>query len=636
MWNSAGELGNSGTKTFIALMNNPWTIDGEPVLLAEPEYDWETHGTVTEGPAALQSHGATFVFYSGSSAGPDNCVGVVYNEDGDFLNPDSWTKMEEPILSKSSTILGPGHNGIFQSPDGTEDWIVYHARESAGDTNRWCWAAQKLEWDDYGLPMAITPAPWGTVMDAPSGEPLETIDSNTAPTAEDVAITGAGKVGALLTGVYRFVDQDGEEGALAYRWLIADDEHGDYEAIPEATDRTFVPTEEMAEKFIRFEVTPADEHRLAGKAVMSDAAVKIESAGPGGGDPELNRSELAMKVGDTAVLSVQNTTPGAIISWSSSDESVAAVDKGKVTALAAGSATITADVDGMGLTCEVTVRDAGEEKKPSLNKTSLSLKVGASERLKVQNLPDGVEEKDIVWTSENEKIATVSDTGLLKAVAVGKTTVSADVNGITLTCEVTVTQKSSGGSSGSSSNSSGRVITVTPAPGTPGGSGPSGNHVSVKTEDGKPVVISTSKSGTSPLTAEQAAAMASAGTLNRTVNPDGAWNGRTTGKNNVALVIDTSTAQLQPGNSHQLGISTFVGDGSQKLRVRASREGFVSITPNPDGTYTITADKPVADLYILVEILDANGSVIGHSSMKLNAAAGLTPNRVENRAATIA
>ena len=456
---------------------------------------------------------------------------------------------------------------------------------------------------------------------------------------------------------------------------------------------------------------------------MPDYAVTVTAQFetiPVPGTPSLSETTLTLEVGGTAVLRVQNTTPGAIISWSSSDESVADVDDdGKITAVAAGSATITADVDGTALTCEVTVEDSGEEKEPSLNKTSLSLKVGASEKLKVQNLPDGVDEKDIVWTSgdekiatvsdaglvravaagkatvsadvngitltcevtvedpgeekepsfnktslslkvgaseklkvqnlpdgvdekdivwtsENEKVATVSDTGLVRAVAAGKTTVSADVNGITLTCEVTVTKKSSGGGSSSSGNSSGRVITVIPAPGTPGVSGPSGNNVSVKTEDGKPVVISTPKSGTSPLTAEQTDAMASAGTLNRTVNPDGAWNGRTTGKNNVALVIDTSTAQLQPGNSHQLGISTFVGDGSQKLRVRASREGFVSITPNADGTYTITALRPVEELYILVEILDAGGNVIGHSSMKLTAAPGAEKAAVPNRAATIA
>lgn len=348
------------------------------------------------------------------------------------------------------------------------------------------------------------------------------------------------------------------------------------------------------------------------------------------GAPRLDKTSLTLEIGDTATIRVQNTTPGAIISWSSSDESVAAVDDdGKVTALAAGSAAVTANVDGTELDCDVTVEEAGEEKKPSLNKTSLSLKSGTSEKLKVQNLPDGVEEKDIVWISENEKVATVSDNGLVRAVGVGKTTIIAEIDGVTLACSITVTTRSSGGGSSSSSgnSSSRRTTTITSTPKAP---------VSVKMEDGRPVVISTPKSGISPLTAEQADALASAGVLNQTVNPGGEWNGRTTGKNNVALVIDTSTAQLQPGNSHQLKISTFVGDGSQKLRVRASREGFVSITPGVDGTYTITALRQVENLYIMVEILDAYGNVMGHSSMRLTAASGAEKIILPNKAATIA
>ena len=62
----------------------------------------------------------------------------------------------------------------------------------------------------------------------------------------------------------------------------------------------------------------------------------------------------------------------------------------------------------------------------------------------------------------------------------------------------------------------------------------------------------------------------------------------------------------------------------------------MTITTNPDGTYTITANRPVSGLYILVEILDANGNVVGHSSMKLDAAAGLASKQVQDKAATIA
>ena len=158
-----------------------------------------------------------------------------------------------------------------------------------------------------------------------------------------------------------------------------------------------------------------------------------------------------------------------------------------------------------------------------------------------------------------------------------------------------------------------------------------------KDPQGKPVVTVGARAlpNAKPLTAADIAKKATDGTLNGTVNPNGVWDGKTVGAKNIALVIDTKEATLAPGGSYQLGVSAFAGSAGSTLRVRASRDGFVTITANPDGTYTITSNKPVSGLYILVEILDANGNVVGHSSMKLDAATGLGVKHVENKAATI-
>ena len=268
---------------------------------------------------------------------------------------------------------------------------------------------------------------------------------------------------------------------------------------------------------------------------------------------------------------------------------------------------------------------------PSLSKTRLTLKVGGTAVLKVQNAPEGAE---ISWSSSNESVAAVNG-GKVSALAAGKATITANVGGTALTCEVTVTKRPSGDGGGSSGGSSGGSRTVV-ASGQPAAGKP---VVSVQNDpQGKPVITVNASPlpDAKPLTAAEIAKKAADGTLNAAVNPNGIWDGRTTGVNNAALVIDTREAALTPGGSYQLGVSAFAGPADYTLRVRASRGGFVTIVANQDGTYTITADRPVADLYILVEILDANGSVVGHSSMKLNAAAGLTPGRVENRAATIA
>jgi GH43 family beta-xylosidase len=92
---------------------------------------------------------------------------------GDPLSSSSWRKFPNPVFQRSGSVYGPGHNGFFKSPDGTEDWIVYHANSSAGggcDMNR-STRAQKFTWNADGTPNFGTPVPLGTPLAVPSGEP---------------------------------------------------------------------------------------------------------------------------------------------------------------------------------------------------------------------------------------------------------------------------------------------------------------------------------------------------------------------------------------------------------------------------------------------------------------------------------
>ena len=72
----------------------------------------------------------------------------------------------------ANKVFGPGHNGFFKSPDGTEDWIVYHANDTRidgcdmGRSTR----AQKLTWNADGTPNFGVPVKLGEVLDGPSGE----------------------------------------------------------------------------------------------------------------------------------------------------------------------------------------------------------------------------------------------------------------------------------------------------------------------------------------------------------------------------------------------------------------------------------------------------------------------------------
>ncbi len=72
---------------------------------------------------------------------------------------------------------------------------------------------------------------------------------------------------------------------------------------------------------------------------------------------EINKTKATLKVGDTLNLKLTGTSKK--ITWSTSDNSIAKVSsKGKVTAKASGTATITASVGGSKLSCKVTVVDA--------------------------------------------------------------------------------------------------------------------------------------------------------------------------------------------------------------------------------------------------------------------------------------
>ncbi|MFI6028158.1 family 43 glycosylhydrolase [Amycolatopsis magusensis] len=167
-----------GTQSLtITPLSNPYTISGARRTISQPTLPWEQQtAAVNEGAEPLYRNGKTMIVYSASACwGPDYKLGLLTFTGTDPLNRAHWTKAPDPVFQRNDAhgVFAPGHNGFFKSPDGKEDWIVYHANNSASggcDMNRSA-RAQKFTWNADGTPNFGTPVPLGVQLPAPSGEP---------------------------------------------------------------------------------------------------------------------------------------------------------------------------------------------------------------------------------------------------------------------------------------------------------------------------------------------------------------------------------------------------------------------------------------------------------------------------------
>ena len=153
----------------------------------------------------------------------------------------------------------------------------------------------------------------------------------------------------------------------------------------------------------------------------------------------LDKTSVSLKVKETVTLTATVAPDDATdktVTWTSSNEGIATVKDGVVTAVSLGTATITAQAGEKTATCEITV-EATPVTSITLDKTSVSLKVKETVTLTATVAPDDATDKTVTWTSSNDGIATVKD-GVVTAVSLGTATVTAQSGEKTATCEITV------------------------------------------------------------------------------------------------------------------------------------------------------------------------------------------------------
>ena len=154
---------------------------------------------------------------------------------------------------------------------------------------------------------------------------------------------------------------------------------------------------------------------------------------------EFSSSEIALGVGEKLTITpvLPSNTASDKLTWSTSNSGVVAVKSGVLTAKAAGEATIKVKTfNGKTASCKVTVQTAPSEFSLSVDKIDL----GAGERYQLSaSMPKGTASATITWTSSDDSVVSVDDTGKLTAYKTGSAVITAKTfNGVTAECSVTV------------------------------------------------------------------------------------------------------------------------------------------------------------------------------------------------------
>jgi len=152
---------------------------------------------------------------------------------------------------------------------------------------------------------------------------------------------------------------------------------------------------------------------------------------------------LTLKIGESYTFSpvIYETDAETTLTWSSSNSSVVSVNNGTIKAVAAGTATITCTAsNGVSATCNVTI-DPIWVNEISLSTTKCQMEKLEKLRLSATISPKNATNKILTWSSTDENIAIVDNSGLVTALSTGTCFIKATANdgsGKNAMCEIEV------------------------------------------------------------------------------------------------------------------------------------------------------------------------------------------------------
>lgn len=211
---------------------------------------------------------------------------------------------------------------------------------------------------------------------------------------------------------------------------------------------TTVTIDEEQQLIIDDAITMTNEGTIINKGAPIEGEVRGNQPIRAATSLTLASDALQLQQGATRALTA-NATPKPTeteapdsLTWSSSDDAIATVDEhGNVTAVSAGTTTITAKATygQTEATCTVTVAvESIPADSITIAPKELSMNVGENKSLTATVTPDNATDQ-VIWSSNDKNVATVDQSGKVTAKAKGKATITATAGDKSATCTVTVT-----------------------------------------------------------------------------------------------------------------------------------------------------------------------------------------------------
>ena len=172
-------------------------------------------------------------------------------------------------------------------------------------------------------------------------------------------------------------------------------------------------------------------------SVIEDASVKSVI---------LSSSRLTRVKGQTSRLTVKILPEDAHViqsEWTADNSNVKIDQEGNLTALEVGSSVVTFTADGISASCHIEiVPDEIPVEKVEIVPSSMTVNYQKYAQLDYGLTPKNATDERVTWTSEDESVVTVDQTGRIQGIALGSTYVTVTAtNGKTAKCNVTVVGK---------------------------------------------------------------------------------------------------------------------------------------------------------------------------------------------------